>query len=120
MKLNLQASDLISQVGLVNLWQQLDVPLVILFSDPSEPLCQRAKTYLEHAAEYLHKEEVYFLVLNFEKDQVEFLIDEYKVTRIPTVMFFDYGKELARLDLTETITVSSLTKMVRRLLANEL
>jgi thiol-disulfide isomerase/thioredoxin len=102
-------------------WQKLDTPLIIHFWDQNEPLSNQSLAILEHLADELQfKQQIHFLNLRVDLDYLELLIDGFKVLRYPTVVFYDYGKELARLDDIEVLRSTTLRAVTEKLLAGEL
>lgn len=100
---NLVCSGIIKAEKLQHLWQELEHPLVIHFNNPKSTLSAQVSTQIAHAAEKLMGHEITFLDLEVEEDLVEFLIDEYQVHRFPTIIIYDFGKEIDRLDDVRTI-----------------
>lgn len=113
--------ELVSPDTLNKVWQKLDTPLVVHFWDKNEPLSNQSLAALENLAEEMQfKQQIHFLNLKVDPDYLELLIDGFKVRRYPTVMFYDYGKELARLEDIEAICSTTLKSVTERLISGEL
>lgn len=111
--------DLISAKTLNSIWQRLDTPLVINFWNPSEAIGNLARAHLQSLALEYEKQEVTFLNLRVESQLFDELVDEYKVFKFPTVIFYDYGKELTRIESAEQFK-DTVEKVLKRVLAGEL
>jgi hypothetical protein len=121
-KTNWYNYSLLTVDTLNKIWQKLDTPLVIHFWNPAEVLSNQINTPLRDLATKLFYEErdVNFLNMEVDPSTLEYLVGTYKVYRFPTVIFYDYGKELARLDDVETLRSATLAALVEKLMVGEL
>ena len=108
------SSSILAKAKLQAIWQEVEEPLVVLFTNSKVPYCLQAQSRLFDFQQTVNNFRVIeFLIEDREDEEASMM--EYGVTSYPTALIYDYGKELKRLNRIQDFQPLTLQLFVQDL-----
>ena len=104
-------SPILASAKLQKIWAEIEEPLLILFTNPKQPLCLQAQARL-NAFHLASKDRVIDFQIE-DAESEELLVLDYGVVKYPTLWYYDYGKAIRSLSDINQFNDDALKAFVR-------